>query len=128
MRLRIIVLRLSFYVGFTILSTDLHALDPLFALIGAYHVLFYQKRLYLKSINEEDDSRVEKEAWPHAVVISIEHDQVFVTSVHIMQVFRMMWQYEVILLARGKEGRDEALVGVVYRRQIVHIEVSLALD
>ena len=61
-------------------------------------------------------------------MITFKFDQIFVASVCLVQSLTMMWFDEIVLFARCKECRNEALSDVSDRRQFIQIESSLLLD
>lgn len=61
-------------------------------------------------------------------MVSWELDNVLITSVRLMQSINVVGLYEVVLLARREQCRDEASCHVGQRGQLVHVEACLLLD
>ena len=61
-------------------------------------------------------------------MISFEFNEIFVSSIRIMQSLTMMWLNKVILLTRAKQSWYETFLAVGYGLQVIDVKASFFLD
>lgn len=73
----------------------------------------------LKRVGEEDDGRVVEEVGAGRVVVTLELYQIFVPLVRFVQLLAVVWLDEVVLFSRGEQRRNEGLLHVRDRVELV---------
>ena len=79
------------------------------------HYFLHEKRIHLQSVQEENDGRIIEKVGSGRIMIAFELDEIFITSIRIVQSLCVMWLDEIILLTSAEKRRNEALLDMSYR-------------
>lgn len=83
-------------------------------------VFFCEEGVTLQCIVEEDVGLVLKLETPCAVVVSFKEHDLLIACILFVNVLCVMWRYKVVALAVTEERRNETLLDIVNRIQIVN--------
>mmetsp|Transcript_52706 Transcript_52706/g.140586 ORF Transcript_52706/g.140586 Transcript_52706/m.140586 type:complete len:250 (+) Transcript_52706:465-1214(+) len=86
------------------------------------------KLVALQSVEEKDGDRIHEEFRSRRIVVTFHHHEVFVPSVRLVQLLRMVRSDEGIVVRSREESWDERVLDVVDGCEVEDVESSVLLD